>query len=108
MFEFGLRLMVVFKAQLEYDLRFPTHPFLRSLAATHELVVNLFTPNTYCHIKAFIVLSYSFRVEPEVSTFLQYYKIIPKPKGCFYFFGPRGTTTLKFQFVFQCPGSSKG
>lgn len=99
--------MVVFKGLLECELFFPLHPFLQASASSYELEVNRFTPKTYYHINSFITLSYSFGVEPEVSTFIKYHKITRKPKGCFYFFGPQGGTTLKYQFVFQCPRSFK-
>lgn len=103
-YEPGVGWLVVFKAQLECGLRFPPHPFFRALASSHELVMNQFTR----HISAFITLSLLFGIEPLVSTFLQFYKIMPKAMVCFYYLGPRGSNTIKYHFMWKCLGSRKG
>lgn len=63
--------------------------------------MNQFTPNSYCHINA-------FGVEPVVSTFLQFYKVMPKARGCFYYLGPQGSNAVKYHFTWKRLGSRKG
>lgn len=107
-FEPGVGWLVVYKDQLLCGLRFPPHPFVRELAQSHQLAVNQFSPNTYCHINCYLMLCALFGVDPSIHTFLQYYKINVSPRNCFYYFSARGSSSGKYNFVCNCPTSRKG
>lgn len=107
-FEPGCGWLTIFKAQLICALRFPSHPFVQELANGHGLAVNQFTLNFFSHINAYLVLCEILRSKPSVPVFLQYYKIIPKAQGCFYYIIPQGAGPVKYQFTWKCLDSRKG
>lgn len=56
MYESRVGWMVIFKARLEYGVRFPLHLFLSELVASHRLAINQFIPITYFYKNAYLVL----------------------------------------------------